>query len=101
MSQSKWDEDIASAKDTGRNAVLNLKYSIMANAPDWVVKPITSILVDERTPAFLLGMGFEAAGIAIQQALNIPVYPILDGIVAMIMVGIIIWYQRRKRVQHT
>lgn len=94
---SKFDEEIASAMDTGKNAITNLKYNIKANAPDWVVKPITGILVDERTPAFLLGMGFEAAGIAIQQALNIPVYPILDGIVAMIMIALLMWYQRRKR----
>jgi len=88
MPQSKWDEDIGSAKDTARNAVINLKYSITANAPDWIVKPIQGLIMDDRMPIFLLGLGIEAAGIAIQQALGIPIYPILDAIVAIALIGI-------------
>ena len=101
MPQSKWDEDIGSAKDTARNAVINLKYSITANAPDWIVKPIQGLIMDDRMPIFLLGLGIEAAGIAIQQALGIPIYPILDAIVAIALMGIFIWYQRRNHVQQT
>jgi len=95
---SKLDEDISSAMDTGKNAMSTLKYSIKANAPDWVSKSISGILLDDRTPIFLLGMGFEAAGIAIQYAVGFPAYPILDAITAIVLMGILIWYQRRKRV---
>jgi len=98
---SKFDDEISSAMDAGRNAVSTMKYSIVANAPDWIVKPITSVIVDERTPAFLFGMGFEAAGIAIQNVIGYPTYPILDALTAIVLMGIILWYQRRKRVQQT
>lgn len=99
MPQSKWDEDMASAQDAAKNAILNLKYSIKANAPEWIVKPISGLIADTRMPIFLLGLGVEAAGIAIQQALEIPIYPILDALVAIVLMGILIWYQRRNHVQ--
>jgi hypothetical protein len=96
---SKLDGEISAAMDTGKNAVSILKWNIVANAPQWLVKPITTILVDERTPAFLFGMAFEAAGIAIQYSIGYPAYPILDALTAIVIMGLIIWYQRRKRVQ--
>ena len=95
---SKFDEEIAAARDTGRNAILNLKYSIQANAPEWIVKPISAVLIDDRTPVFLLGMGFEALGIAIQNAIGFPAYPIIDAITALVLFGLLFWYQRRNHV---
>jgi hypothetical protein len=93
---SKLDEEIAAARDFGGNAVASLKFNITANAPTWVTKPVGIILTDDRTPAFLLGMGIEAAGIAIQSALGFPVYPLIDGIIACVLVLILVWYQKKN-----
>ena len=93
---SKFDDEISAAMNTGKNAVSSLKYSITANAPDSIVKPISAILIDDRTPIFLFGMGCEAAGIAIQYAIGFPAYPILDAITVITLMGIIIWYRRRN-----
>ena len=99
MTEEKLDlgEELVLARETARNALSFLSFSITANAPTWVVKLIREVLVDERVPAFMLGMGIEAAGIAIQQALGIPVYPIIDALVAVVIIGLLVWYQRRKK----
>ena len=99
MTEEKLDlgEELVLAKESARNALSFLYFNIKASAPRWVVEPVSAILTDNRTPAFMLGMGIEAAGIAIQQALGIPVYPIIDALVAVVIIGLLVWYQRRKK----
>lgn len=99
MTDDKKDlgEELADAKESARNALSFLSFNITANAPKWITEPIGAVLLDDRTPAFMLGMGIEAAGIAIQMALGIPIYPIVDALVAMTIIGILVWYQRRKK----
>jgi hypothetical protein len=93
---SKFDEEMASAYQSGKDAVSSLSFNIKASAPTWLTKLINSIIYDDRTPAFLLGMGVEAAGIAIQYAIGFPAYPIIDAVTVIVLLGIIVWLQRRK-----
>jgi|WetSurMetagenome_2_1015567.scaffolds.fasta_scaffold01641_4 hypothetical protein len=60
---------------------------------------ISSVFTDERTIPFLLGMGIEALGLAIQFALGLPAYPILDAIVVGILVAGLYYFQRKRNVQ--
>lgn len=61
---------------------------------------LMGIVRDNRTPIFLLGMGFEAAGLTIQSALGYPMVPVIDAILTFVLAGVIIWYVKREaRVQ--
>jgi hypothetical protein len=60
---------------------------------------LIDIIKDKRTPIFLLGMGFEAAGLTVQSALGYPVVPVIDAIITFLMAGIIIWYVRKEERQ--
>ena len=93
---SKLDEELASAHQTAKDAVSSLSFNIQANAPTRLVKFVNTIVTDDRTPAFLLGMGVEAAGIAIQYAIGFPAYPILDAVTVVVLIGILYWWNRRK-----
>jgi hypothetical protein len=57
---------------------------------------LMNIIKDNRTPIFLLGMGFEAAGLTIQSALGYPMIPVADAIITFAMAAGIIWYVRRE-----
>jgi hypothetical protein len=62
-------------------------------------KVFSGVLYDARTLAFLLGMGLEAAGIAIQTMLNLPMYPVLDVLTVGVLIVIIAYFQRKRHVQ--
>jgi hypothetical protein len=57
---------------------------------------LIDLIKDKRTPIFLLGMGFEAAGLTIQSALGYPMVPAIDAIITFIMAAGIIWYVRKE-----
>jgi hypothetical protein len=58
---------------------------------------LSDIIHDVRTVAFLIGMGFEAAGLTIQSALGYPIIPAIDAIVAIGLGLIIILYVKREK----
>jgi hypothetical protein len=62
---------------------------------------IRNIFYDERTVAFLLGMGIEAAGLAIQFELGMPAYPILDAAVVFVLIAILWYFQRKKNAEQS
>jgi hypothetical protein len=59
---------------------------------------IGNALHDTRTIPFLLGMGIEAAGLAIQFALGLPAYPALDAIVVGLFILALYFFQRKQNV---
>ena len=61
-------------------------------------KIIHAVLFDDRTIPFLLGMGIEALGLAIQFALGLPAYPILDAIVVGVFVLALYYFKRKGDV---
>jgi len=73
-----------------------VKYQIMQRG---VVLFISDIVHDNRTIPFMLGMGIEAAGLAIQYALGYPTSPVLDVVTIGVIVIVIAYFQRKKRVQ--
>jgi hypothetical protein len=89
-------EEIAATSTWLKNAGSTLLIDIKMNEPKWLTVPLGKILLDTRTNAFLLGMGIEAAGLAIQMVLGIPIYPVVDVITVVVLIGILVWYQRRN-----
>jgi len=58
---------------------------------------ISALLLDDRTIPFLLGMGLEATGIAVQMMIGYPLFPVLDVLTVGIVVILLAWYQNSKR----
>lgn len=63
--------------------------------PIWLTSRIHNIMMDERTPWFILGMALESFGMAAQLLLGMAVYPILDGVVAIALAALVFWYMSR------
>ena len=60
---------------------------------------IRAIFYDDRTIIFLLGMGIESGGLAVQFALGLPAYPALDTAVVAVLIVILYYIQRNRNVQ--
>ena len=88
---TKLDEDIKGVKEKA----LEVKDEIDSRAPMWLVRIMSAIVYSEKTTWIFCGMATYAFGMIFYSTLQIPVWPVPDFVVCLLIFLMLLWYQGR------